>query len=160
MTAKNSERDFDLLALGEVLLRLSPPVNERLVRGDTLEKTAGGAELNVVSGVSLLGLHTGIISKLPSNDLGTYVKTVSVSWAFPMTIWYMMRTKMPASAFTTTKAALIRESRVSSTTAHIPRSRRSISAIMMKKCSPPPAVSTPAASPWHSVRTQGKPLSK
>ena len=74
MTAKNSERDFDLLALGEVLLRLSPPVNERLVRGDTLEKTAGGAELNVVSGVSLLGLHTGIISKLPSNDLGTYVK--------------------------------------------------------------------------------------
>ena len=74
MTAENSERDFDLLALGEVLLRLSPPVNERLVRGDTLEKTAGGAELNVVSGVSLLGLHTGIISKLPSNDLGTYVK--------------------------------------------------------------------------------------
>lgn len=72
--SSSKERDFDLLALGEVLLRLSPPVNERLVRGETLEKTAGGAELNVVSGVSLLGLHTGIISKLPSHDLGTYVR--------------------------------------------------------------------------------------
>lgn len=67
-------KDFDLLALGELLLRLSPPNNERLVRGDTFQKQAGGAELNVVSGVSLLGLRTGIISKLPNNDMGTYVK--------------------------------------------------------------------------------------
>lgn len=66
--------NFDLLALGELLLRLSPPDNERLVRGEVLHKQAGGAELNVVSGVSLLGLRTGIISKLPNNDLGTYVK--------------------------------------------------------------------------------------
>lgn len=55
-------RSFDLLSLGEVLLRLSPPSNERLVRGETLQKQVGGAELNVVSGVSLLGLRTGIIS--------------------------------------------------------------------------------------------------
>lgn len=67
-------KDFDLLALGELLLRLSPPNNERLVRGDTFQKQAGGAELNVVSGVSLLGLRTGIISKLPNNDMGTYIK--------------------------------------------------------------------------------------
>ena len=67
-------RPFDLLALGEVLLRLSPPSNERLVRGETLQKQVGGAELNVVSGVSLLGLRTGIISKLPMNDIGTYAK--------------------------------------------------------------------------------------
>lgn len=67
-------KSFDLLALGEVLLRLSPPSNERLVRGETLQKQVGGAELNVVSGVSLLGLRTGIISKLPSNDIGTYAK--------------------------------------------------------------------------------------
>ena len=49
-------KSFDLLSLGEVLLRLSPPSNERLVRGETLQKQVGGAELNVVSGVSLLGL--------------------------------------------------------------------------------------------------------
>lgn len=67
-------KSFDLLSLGEVLLRLSPPGNERLVRGGTLQKQVGGAELNVVSGVSLLGLRTGIISKLPANDIGTYAK--------------------------------------------------------------------------------------
>lgn len=66
-------RDFDLLALGELLLRLSPAGNERLVRGETFQKQVGGAELNVVSGSSLLGLRTGIISKLPANDIGRYV---------------------------------------------------------------------------------------
>lgn len=68
------KKDFDLLALGELLLRLSPPNNERLVRGGVLQMQAGGAELNVVSGVSLLGLRTGIISKIPANDLGIYIK--------------------------------------------------------------------------------------
>lgn len=67
-------RDFDLLSLGEILLRLSPPSNERIVRNDTFNKQIGGAELNVVSGASLLGLHTGIISKLPANSLGIYAK--------------------------------------------------------------------------------------
>ena len=66
-------RDFDLLALGELLLRLSPAGNERLVRGENFQKQVGGAELNVVSGSALLGLRTGIISKLPANDIGRYV---------------------------------------------------------------------------------------
>ena len=39
-------KEFDLLALGEILLRLSPPNNERIVRGDVFEKQVGGAELN------------------------------------------------------------------------------------------------------------------
>lgn len=68
------EKEFDLLSMGEVLLRLSPSGNERLVRGDDFRKQVGGAELNVVSGVSLLGLRTGIISKLPANDIGIFAK--------------------------------------------------------------------------------------
>ena len=39
------KRNFDLLTLGQVLLRLSPPNNDRLVRGDTFVKQVGGAEL-------------------------------------------------------------------------------------------------------------------
>ena len=54
----NKKKEFDLLSLGELLLRLSPVGNERLSRGDTLQKQMGGAELNVVSGASLLGLRT------------------------------------------------------------------------------------------------------
>lgn len=67
-------REFELLTLGELLLRLSPPDNERIVRGESFDKRIGGAELNVASGVSLLGLRTGIISKLPANSLGTFAK--------------------------------------------------------------------------------------
>ena len=52
-------RTFDLLTLGQLLLRLSPPDNDRLSRGDTFVKQVGGAELNVAVGASLLGLHSG-----------------------------------------------------------------------------------------------------
>ena len=63
--------DFDLLAMGELLLRLSAPGNDRLVRGDTFNKQVGGAELNVLSTVSLLGLRTGIISRIPASSFGS-----------------------------------------------------------------------------------------
>jgi len=66
------KKDFDLLTLGEVLLRLSPPVNERLVKSHQLDMQIGGAELNVACGVAQLGLRTGIVSKLPNNDLGQF----------------------------------------------------------------------------------------
>ena len=68
------KKNFDLLTFGQVLLRLSPPDNERLMRGDTFVKQVGGAELNVAVGVALLGLHTGIISRLPSHDMGAFMK--------------------------------------------------------------------------------------
>lgn len=67
-------KKFDLLSFGEVLLRLSPPNDDRMVSGDVFEKRVGGAELNVASGVSLLGLKTGIISQLPDNAIGTFAK--------------------------------------------------------------------------------------
>lgn len=69
-----NSRPFDLLSLGELLLRLSPSVNERLVRGDTFQKQVGGAELNVAVGGSLLGFHTGVITKLPASDMGNFIK--------------------------------------------------------------------------------------
>lgn len=68
------KKDFDLLSLGEIMLRLSPPDNERMTRGDTFSKQAGGAELNSATGAAMLGLRCGIISKLPDNDLGMYIK--------------------------------------------------------------------------------------
>lgn len=74
MEIRKETKDFDILALGEILLRLSSPSNDRIVRGTMFEKCAGGAELNVVSGVSLMGLRTGIISKVPKTDIGTYIK--------------------------------------------------------------------------------------
>lgn len=69
---KNAE--YDVMGLGEVMLRLSPPGRERLSQSETLEKRAGGAELNVVSGISQLGLRTGIMTKLPEGGIGSFVK--------------------------------------------------------------------------------------
>lgn len=68
------KKDFDAVGLGEVMLRLSPVGNERIGQGEMFEKRAGGSELNVVSGISLLGLRTGMITKLPKNLIGSYVK--------------------------------------------------------------------------------------
>ena len=68
------EKNFDLLTFGEIMLRLSPPNYERMTRGDIFDKRAGGSELNVASGVALLGLRTGVISRLPQNALGTFIK--------------------------------------------------------------------------------------
>ena len=67
-------KDFDMLTFGEVLLRLSPTGDGRLADGETFVKRVGGAELNVATGVSLLGQRTGVISVLPANDIGVYAK--------------------------------------------------------------------------------------
>ncbi len=67
-------RDFDLITFGEVMLRLSPRGYERLSSCEVFDKRAGGSELNVAAGAALLGVRTGIITKLPENDLGKYIK--------------------------------------------------------------------------------------
>lgn len=65
---------YDLITLGEIMLRLSPPGYERMSRGEVFDKRAGGSELNVAAGVAHLGLRTGIISKLPDNSIGAFIK--------------------------------------------------------------------------------------
>ena len=63
-----------ITTFGEIMLRLSPPGYELMTRGDVFDKRAGGSELNVAAGVALLGLRTGVISRLPGNSLGIYIK--------------------------------------------------------------------------------------
>ncbi len=67
-------KKYDLVTLGEVLLRLSPANNERIVRSTTFEKNIGGAELNVAAGASLLGLSTSMLTVLPDSAIGIYAK--------------------------------------------------------------------------------------
>jgi 2-dehydro-3-deoxygluconokinase len=67
-------KSFDAITFGEIMLRLSPPDRERMMVSESFDKHVGGSELNVSSGISLLGLRTGIISKLPENAIGTFVK--------------------------------------------------------------------------------------
>ena len=49
-----SEKKYDLLTLGELLLRLSPQGNQRMSRTKLFEQNIGGAEFNVAAGASQL----------------------------------------------------------------------------------------------------------
>lgn len=70
----NGNRPFKVLGMGEVMLRLSPEGKERISYSETFEKRAGGSELNVAAGISMLGMRTGIITKLPRGEIGKFIK--------------------------------------------------------------------------------------
>jgi len=57
---------FDLVALGEVMLRLSAPPPERLEQAVALNIQIGGSEANVAAACARLGLRTALISALPA----------------------------------------------------------------------------------------------
>ena len=69
------DRKYDVITLGEILLRLSTPINGRLAQGDTFMKHLGGAELNIASEIGQLGLNTAIISKIPTNLLAAFIRS-------------------------------------------------------------------------------------
>ena len=108
------KKAFDLLTLGEILLRLSPPDNERIVRGETFQKQVGGAELNVASGVSLLGLRSGIISRIPDSSIGMFAKN-KIRFC-GVSDDYLVQEKMQDGACITTRTEHTRENRAWSMT--------------------------------------------
>ena len=69
-----NERRLGVLGFGEVMLRLSPPGKERISFSEIFEKNVAGSELNVVSGISMLGIPSGIITSLPKSEIGKFVR--------------------------------------------------------------------------------------
>lgn len=70
MTAKR----FDVTAIGEVMLRYSVPVGERLERAQQLAIHPGGAEANLLGALGALGRRCAWISGLPKNPLGKLIE--------------------------------------------------------------------------------------
>lgn len=64
---------YDLVTLGEVLLRLAIPSPGRVETARQLDVQIGGAEANVAATVSRLGLRTAWLSALPANPWGDRV---------------------------------------------------------------------------------------
>jgi 2-dehydro-3-deoxygluconokinase len=58
------------VAFGEILLRLSPPANERFMQSPLLGATFGGGEANVALSLSNLGLQSSFVSRLPAHAIG------------------------------------------------------------------------------------------
>src|SRR3982751_5848384 len=64
---------YDLLSLGECMIRLSPPGHGRIEFSPTLEVWVGGGEYNVAYALARLQLRTGFISRLVENPLGRLI---------------------------------------------------------------------------------------
>jgi 2-dehydro-3-deoxygluconokinase len=64
---------FDLLALGECMVRLAPPGHGRIEFSKTFEVDVGGGEFNVGYACARLGLRAGFISKLPDNPVARII---------------------------------------------------------------------------------------
>jgi len=67
------EGRYDLLTLGETLLRLSPPGQQRLDQARFFEIGVGGSELNVGCLLARLGRRVAWVSRLPGGPLGRIV---------------------------------------------------------------------------------------
>ena len=63
----------DVIAFGEVMVRLSPPHFQRLEQARSLDVEIGGAELNTASGLVRLGRSTAWVSRVPNNPLGKLI---------------------------------------------------------------------------------------
>lgn len=68
-----SQCKFDVLALGECMVRLAPSGHGRIEFAKTLEIDVGGGEFNVGYACTRLGLRGGFISKLPDNPVAKII---------------------------------------------------------------------------------------
>lgn len=64
---------YDLLALGECMIRLSPPGHGRVEFAPMLEVWVGGGEYNVAYALARLGLRTGWVGGLNTSPMGRIV---------------------------------------------------------------------------------------
>src|SRR5512146_379903 len=69
-----TECQYDLMSLGECMIRLSPPGHGRIDFTNTLEVWVGGGEYNVAYALSRLGLRTGWIGGLNSSPMGAVIR--------------------------------------------------------------------------------------
>lgn len=62
-----------VLGFGEIMLRLTPPNNQKIIQVNSFDATYGGGEANVVASLASFGHQTKFVTKLPNNSLGDKV---------------------------------------------------------------------------------------
>jgi 2-dehydro-3-deoxygluconokinase len=60
----------NILAFGEVMLRLCPQHYKMLDQTDTLDMSYSGTGLNILSGLARNGVQTSLLTVLPENPVG------------------------------------------------------------------------------------------
>lgn len=64
---------FDVVTLGEAMIRLTPPGLRRIEQAGSFDVEIGGSEANVAVGLARLGLRTAWVSRMTDNPLGRLV---------------------------------------------------------------------------------------
>ena len=59
-----------ILGFGEIMLRLTPPNNQKIIQANSFDAVYSGGEANVIASLAILGHDTKFITKLPDNYLG------------------------------------------------------------------------------------------
>ncbi|OON69831.1 sugar kinase [Hymenobacter sp. CRA2] len=59
-----------IVTFGEIMMRLSPPLNYRLEQANELEVTYGGGDANVAASLACLGLPAAHVTCFPDHQLG------------------------------------------------------------------------------------------
>ena len=67
------EANKKVLGFGEIMLRLTPPNNQKIIQSNSFDATYGGGEANVIASLATFGHDTKYVTKLPENSLGDKV---------------------------------------------------------------------------------------
>lgn len=59
----------DIVTFGELMLRLSPPANQRFAQSISFDVTFGGSEANVAVSIAGFGKQVEFVSRMPENDI-------------------------------------------------------------------------------------------
>lgn len=65
---------YDLITMGEMIMRLSPEDGKLFIQDGNLIRQIGGAEYNVAVSSANLGAKVGMLIKIPKNIIGEYAK--------------------------------------------------------------------------------------
>lgn len=69
----NTSRAYDVVSIGETMIRYSPPATECLEQSRQLELHVGGSESNTLVGLARLGMSTCWVSRLTDNAMGRII---------------------------------------------------------------------------------------
>lgn len=75
-TTADTTTTYDVITLGETMLRFTPPGHLRIDQAAVFELEVGGAESNTSVGLVRLGLRVAWLSRLPRNPLGRRIAQV------------------------------------------------------------------------------------
>lgn len=100
----------NIVAFGEMMMRLSPPENLRFFQANSFEVSYSGAEFNTLASLQRWGLSTQFVTKLPDNDFGE--KAISEISRYQVGSKYIIKGGNRLGVYFLEKGSAIRNSKV------------------------------------------------